>query len=137
MRSTLRATGLKRMRTKQANQSQRSVTPKPKSFMKPQRRMARYLHQPTSILAISTKKTTANHPLHLTKTLLSQSKFPLPSERRLSRIRQKRSHHRRNRPWQRHLSQYLLSRPHNLPRRHHPRRGKRLRRRRRRKVPEM
>ena len=87
MQSTLRATGHRRMRIKQASQFQRSVTPKPKSFTKPQRRMANYLHPPTSILATSTRKTTVIHLLHLTRTLPSLSELPLPSERRLQRIR--------------------------------------------------
>ena len=104
MPSILHATGHKRMRTKQANQFQTSLMPKQKSFTKRQRRMARFLHQLTSILAISTKKTTVTHPQHLTKPLQSQSKLPLLSERKSRRTQRKRSHHRRNRPRQRHWS---------------------------------
>lgn len=137
MRSILRVIGRKPMRTKQANQSQRLVTPKQKSFTKPRRRMARYLRRPISTLATSTRKMKVTHLLHLTKTLQSQSKLPLPSGRRLLRIPSKRSHHRRNRPRQRHLSQQSQSRPHNLPRRRRRRRRRKLRRRRRRKVPEI
>lgn len=137
MLSTLRATGHKQMRTKQANRSQRSVTPKQKSFTRPQRRMARYPHRPTSILAISMKRTTVTHLLHLTKTPQSQSKLPLPNGRRLPRIRQRRSHHRRNRHRQRHLSQQSQSRPHNHLRRRRLRRRRRPQRKRRQKAPLM
>lgn len=90
MPSTLRVTGRKRMPIKQANQSQRSVTRKRKSYTKTQRRMARFPHRLTSILAISTRKTPVTRLLHRTKTLRSQSKLPLPSGRRPLRIQWKR-----------------------------------------------
>ena len=87
MPSTLRAIGHKRMRIKQADLSQKSATPKRKGFTKPRKRMARYLHRPTSTLAISMRKTKAILLPHLMKTLRSQSKLPLPSERRPQRMR--------------------------------------------------
>ena len=131
MRSTLLATGHKQKRTKQENQFQTSVTPKPKSFTRTQRRMARSLLRPTLILATSTRKTIVTHLIRRMKTLRSQSKLLLPNGRRLSRIQQKRSHHRRNRPQQKYPSLWLRSRPHSLPRRPCLRRRRRVRRRRR------
>ena len=136
MRSTLLATGHRQRRTKQENQFQTSVTPKQKGFTRIQTRMERSLHRPTSILATLTRKMTVTHLLRLRKTLQSQSKLLLRNERRPLRIRRKRSHHRRNRPRQRHLSQQLQSKPHSLLRRLRPRRRKRVRRRRRREAPE-
>ena len=105
MPSTLRATGHKRMPIKRANRSQRSVTPKQESFTKTRRRMAKFLHRLTSTLAILMRKIPVTHRLHLMKTPQSQSKLPLPSERRQRRIPQRRSHHRRNRPQLRQSSQ--------------------------------
>ena len=105
MPSTLRATEHKRMPIKQANRFRRSVTPKQKSFTKIRRRMARFLHQRISTRVILMRQMPVTQRLHPTKTLQSQSKLPLRSERRRQRTRRKRSHHQRNRPRQRQSSQ--------------------------------